>query len=142
MRALEQRLSALTLLASSAGPLPQSPATRGRRPCSPSAPCLPCTCRAPHAPSGRRDERGERRCPAPPLRTRAAARGGRGSGSQGCKGGCCSPEPLRILPGRPRPLWESSHLGVLGSDWKREGLCSLTVGGDFGGLESTVEWEG
>lgn len=142
MRALEQRLSALTLLASSAGPLPQSPATCGRRPCSLSAPCLPCTCRAPRAPSGRRDERGERRCPAPPLRTRAAARGGRGSGSQGCEGGCCTPEPLRILPGRPLPLCESSHLGVLGSDWKREALSSLTVGGDLGGLESIVEWEG
>lgn len=137
MRVLEQRLSALTL---PAGTLPQSPATRCPRPCNPRALCLPCTCRAPRAPSGRRDERGERRCPTPRCglglrRGEAAARV-----SQGGSGGCCSPHPRRIFPGRPPASPEKLPYPGAGSDWKREALSFPTVGGDLGGLESSVGW--
>lgn len=140
MRALEQRLSAPTLPASSAGTQLQSPVTRCRRPCNPRALCLPCTCRAPRAPSGRRDERGERRCSTPRCglglrRWEAAARV-----SQGGSGGCCSPHPRRILPGRPPASLVKLPYPGAGSDWKRGALSFPTEGVDLGGLESSVEW--
>ena len=129
---MERLLSALILLASSAATQPQRP--------SPGQPRLPCTCRAPRAPSGLRDERGERRCPTPRCglglrRGEAAARV-----SQGGSGGCCSPHPRRILPGRPPASLEKLPCPGAGSDWKKGALSFPTVGGDFGGLESSVEW--